>query len=35
MMFVINWEFQDYNQTRSFKSVTSDIVFKFSYRFRF
>lgn len=35
MVFVINREFQDYNETRSFKSVASDIAFKFSCTFRF
>ena len=35
MVFVINREFQDYNQTRDFTSVTSDIAFKFSYTFRY
>ena len=35
IVFVINREYQDYNQTRSFKSISSDIAFKFSYTFRF
>jgi len=35
MVFVINREFQDYDLTRSFRSVSSDIAFKFSYTFRF
>ena len=35
MVFVINREFQDDTDTRSFKSVSSDIAFKFSYTFRF
>jgi hypothetical protein len=35
MVFVINREFQDYTETRNFKSVSSDIAFKFSYTFRF
>ena len=35
MVFVINREFLDYDQTRTFKSVSSDIAFKFSYTFRF
>ena len=35
MVFVINREFLDYNQMRSFKSVSSDIAFKYSYTFRF
>lgn len=30
MLFVINREFQDYDLTRSFRSVSSDIAFKFS-----
>jgi hypothetical protein len=35
MVFVINREFQDYTETRSFKSLSSDVAFKFSYTFRF
>ncbi len=35
MVFVINREFQDYNQTRRFELVSSDIAFKFGYTFRF
>jgi hypothetical protein len=35
MVFVINREFEDRNETRSFKSVSSDIAFKLSYTFRF
>jgi hypothetical protein len=35
MVFVINREFQDYTDTRSFKSVSSDIALKLSYTFRF
>jgi hypothetical protein len=35
MVLVMNREFQDYDQRRSFKSVSSDIAFKFSYTFRF
>lgn len=35
MVFVINREFQDYDQTRSFKSVSSDIALKVSYTFRY
>jgi hypothetical protein len=35
MVFVINREFLDYDRTRSFKSVSSDIAFKLSYTFRF
>jgi hypothetical protein len=34
-VFVINREFQDYTETRTFKSTSSDIAFKFSYTFRF
>jgi hypothetical protein len=35
MVFVINREFQDYDQTRTFKSTSSDIAFKISYTFRY
>lgn len=35
MVFVINREFDDPNQTRSFKSTYSDIAFKVSYTFRY
>jgi hypothetical protein len=35
MVFVINREFEDPNQTRSFKSTYSDIAFKVSYTFRY
>jgi len=35
MVFVINREFEDPNQTRSFHSTYSDIAFKFSYTFRY
>lgn len=35
MVLVINREFQDFDQRRSFTSVSSDIAFKLSYTFRF
>jgi Carbohydrate family 9 binding domain-like/Domain of unknown function (DUF5916) len=35
MVFVINREFEDPNQTRNFNSTYSDIAFKFSYTFRY
>jgi hypothetical protein len=35
MVFVINREFRDYAETRSFESFSSDVAFKFSYTFRF
>ncbi|MFQ6006499.1 MAG: DUF5916 domain-containing protein [Woeseia sp.] len=35
MVLVVNREFQDFDQRRRFKSVSSEIAFKFSYTFRF
>jgi hypothetical protein len=35
MVFVVNHEFEDPTETRNFKSLSSDIAFKFSYTFRF
>lgn len=35
VLLVVNREFADYTQDRTFTSATGDVTFKFSYTFRF